>query len=133
MRSRYPLDRVIAAWRRAAERCRDPGIGLEAAEFYRPTDFHGLAVVFLASNNLRAALKRLARYNVVVNTARIMRVEEREDRVELSCHLPPGQLEDDRVVEDGRSAIIIDLCRNGGSQTINPVELAFTYPKPDDC
>lgn len=132
-RARYPFERVVAAWRRAAERCRDPGIGLQVAQFYRATDFHGLAVVFLASNNLRAALARLVRYHVVVNTARIMRAEEREGRLELSCHVPPGLPEDDRVLQDARAAIILDLCRTGASDIINPVETAFTYRKPDDC
>src|SRR5215207_1659192 len=68
-RARYPFSRVAAAWSRALEATGDDDFGLEAARHYRATDFHGLAIVFLASKDLSTALDRFVRYHKVVNTA----------------------------------------------------------------
>jgi AraC-like DNA-binding protein len=102
------------------------------AKFCRATDFHGLAVVFLASPDLRTALERLVRYHAVVNTAVSLRLEQHRDRVDLLY--TPINVADDarRMIEDARAVILVDLCRTSASGVFNPLEVAFTYAAPTE-
>lgn len=131
-RARYPFDRVAAAWGRAARLTGKPHIGLELARHWRPTDFHGLAVVFLASANLRRALERLARYHVVVNTPFALRLERHDDHLDLVC--PTIHVDDDarRVIQDARAAVIVEMCRTGANGKLDPLRMEFAYPAPED-
>lgn len=129
-RARYPTDRVAEAWSRSVELTGDADFGLSAAEFYRPTDFHGLAVVFLASSDLGTALARLARYHAVVNTAVKMRVSTGDGRIELHCLTPGASSLRRRVMEDTRAAVLVDLCRNGVADPLDPLEIHYTSPRP---
>jgi AraC-like DNA-binding protein len=131
-RARYPFVRVAAAWRHAADVCGNPHLGLEAAKFYRATDFHGLAVVFLASSNLRQALERLVRYHAVVNTAVKMRLEQGTDRLDLFCSTPDIEEAARRTLGDARAAILVDLCRSAASADLDPLQMTFTYAEPAD-
>lgn len=131
-RARYPFERVAVAWQRAAELSGNPHIGLELGKFYRATDFHGIAVVFLASDCLRTALQRLVRYHVVVNTAVPMKLEENDGRLDLLG--PPIATNDMALAatQDARAALVVDLCRTAAATELDPVEVAFTYPEPSD-
>lgn len=131
-RARYPFERVAVAWQRAAELSGNPHIGLELGKFYRATDFHGIAVVFLASDCLRTALQRLVRYHVVVNTAVSMKLEENDGRLDLLG--PPIATNDMALAatQDARAALVVDLCRTAAATELDPVEVAFTYPEPSD-
>lgn len=129
-RARYPFARVAAAWGRAAKLAGDPHLGLHVAKFYRATDFHGLAVVFLASQNLGTALERLVRYHAVVNTALRLRLVKGAAKVDLTASAMDVDDDARRVVEDSRTAILLDLCRSGADGPLDPMEVAFTYPRP---
>lgn len=130
--ARVPFARAVAAWNRAAELLGDPDVGLEAARFYRATDFHGLAVVFLASPMLRTALERLARYHVAVNTALSLRVETDHDSIDVVATTLDAEPAQRRVMEDARAAILADLSRSSASGALDPLQVEFTYPEPAD-
>jgi AraC-like DNA-binding protein len=129
-RARSPFARVTEAWGKAARLAGDPHLGLQTSKFYRATDFHGLAVVFLASQDLGTALERLVRYHDVVNTAITLRLLKGERRVDLVCSTVYADDDARRVMEDSRASIIVDLCRSGADGPLDPMEVAFTYPKP---
>jgi AraC-like DNA-binding protein len=131
-RARVPFVRVVTAWHRAAELLGKPHLGLESAKFYRATDFHGLAVVFLASPTLRTALERLSRYLVVVNTGLSLRVETDHDSIDVVATTLDADPEERRAMEDSRASIIADLSRSSASGTLDPMQVEFTYPRPDD-
>jgi len=131
-RARYPFSRVAAAWSRAVARSGRADLGLELVKFYRPTDFHGLAVVFLASHDLRTALQRLVRYHAIVNTALKLRLEERDDRLDLTATDIDVDDAARRTFEDARAAILVDLCRTAATGALDPLEVAFTYPEPKE-
>lgn len=131
-RARVPFVRVLSAWNRAARLLDDPHVGLESARHYRATDFHGLAVVFLASPTLHKALDRLARYLVVVNTGMSLRVETDHDSIDIVATTLDAEPEQRRVMEDSRASIIADLSRSSASGSLNPLQVEFTYPEPGD-
>jgi AraC-like DNA-binding protein len=131
-RARYPFERVVAAWSRAVDITGDADIGIELARVYRPTDFHGLAVVFLASSDLEKALQRLVRFHAVVNTAVKMKLERRDHRIDLLCTPVHADAAATRVLESARAAILVDICRVAASRDLDPAEVAFTHAKPAD-
>lgn len=131
-RARYPFDRVASVWARAAEQSGRPRLGLELAQFYRPTDFYGLAVVFLASPDLHKGLERIVRYYKVINTALALRLEKGPDHLDLVCAPVSGENDLVAVVQDARAAIIVDLCRTAASGVLDPRKVEFTYPRPAD-
>ena len=110
----------------------EPHVGLDARRFYRATDFHGLAVVFLASPTLHEALDRLARYLVAVNTAISLAVETDDDSIDVVSSPFDVEVGQRRVVEDMRAAILADLSRSSASGTLDPMQVEFTYPAPAD-
>jgi AraC-like DNA-binding protein len=131
-RARVPFARVVSAWNRAAVRLATPHLGLESAKFYRATDFHGLVVVFLASPTLHTALDRLARYLVVVNTSLSLQVETDDDSIDVVATTLDAAPEERRVMEDSRAAIIADLARSSATGTLVPLQVEFSYARPDD-
>jgi AraC-like DNA-binding protein len=131
--ARVPFSRVLSAWNHVTDVLAQPDVGLEAGKHYRATDFHGIAVVFLASATLHKALERLARYLVVVNTAVSIRIETDEDSIDAiysTMDLEPARR---RALEDSRAAILVDLSRSSASGTLDPMQVEFTYPAPDDA
>ena len=128
--SRYAHDRVCIAWVKVAELASNPHIGLNAAKFYRLPDLHALGVAFLSSNTLMQALQRFERYESLLNSNLKYSVIEQSERVDLVCEGLALSGETLTVVEDTRSSVILDLCRTGIGGSLDPMEVAFTYPEP---
>jgi AraC-like DNA-binding protein len=129
-RSRYDADCVHNAWVLAAERTGITDIGLYAVRHYSPNDLHALGTAFLTSRDLLDALTRLSRYDEVLNTGYRFTVEVSEDKVictdeyiDPNTFYPP-------VVEDMQNALVVDLCRKGVGETLDPISVSFTYPEP---
>ena len=131
-RSRYPFDRVCAAWQKLAELTNNPHIGLAVPKYYHPFDLHALGVTFLCSDTLLEALMRLDRFETVMNTGIDFSIIETAGGIDLICEglEPPEQSR--RVIEDARNAVVLDLCRRGAEGILDPTEVAFTYPEPGD-
>lgn len=130
LRGHYPFDRVCDAWVKVATLSNNSHIGLEAAKYYRPLDLHALGVAFLSSSTLMEALKRLERYESVLNSKLNLSVIEKSERVDLICDGLALEGEALTVAEDARSSVILDLCRTGIGGSLDPLEVAFTYPEP---
>ncbi len=129
-RHRYPFDRIGDACIKVALLTDDPQIGLEAAKHYQPLDFHALGVTFLSSSTLLEALRRFDRYESVMNSEVDYSIIEKADRVDFICEGLDVEGDAKRIMEDARIAVIVDLCRMGVGNTLDPLEVAFTYPKP---
>jgi AraC-like DNA-binding protein len=130
-RSRYPYETLCAAWVEAAAITRNENLGFENGRHYTPLDLNALGVTFLSSATLADALQRLVRYESAVNSELRLAVIESGDLVELENEfpdLPPNAL---RLMEDCRTSLLVDLCRQGLDMNLDPVAMAFTYPEPD--
>ena len=131
-RAQFRFDKVVDAWKETAIITGRDSIGLETAQYYNPLDLHALGVAFLSSECLRDALQRMARYVRVFNTYLVYTVEETTSLVTLHSTLPESDLGPGgaRVVLDSRHAFVVDLMRRSLGAQVNPVEVAFTYPRP---
>jgi AraC-like DNA-binding protein len=130
-RGRYPLRRASVAWTKAGQLSGVPHIGLEAARHYRLTDFHALGIAFQSSSTLLMALERLDRHETIVNSGLDFSIVHAGSRIDLVCD--PLGLDGDalRINEDIRAALVVDLCRSGAEGVLDPTEVAFTYPPPE--
>jgi AraC-like DNA-binding protein len=131
-RARYPFAKVVRLWESVAEHSPARYPGLYAARMYRPTDFHGLAVAFLASSTIGTGLARLVRYHAIINTALTLELVHGADRVDLVSGTLDLDARIQRILENMRAAIIIDLCREGTGDDFAPIEVGMTTARPED-
>ncbi len=110
-RHRYPFDRICVAFSKVALLTDDPQIGIEAAKHYRPFDLHALGVTLLSSSTLLEALRRFDRYESVMNSHVDYSIIEKSDRVDFICAGLDLEGDAKRIMEDARTAVIVDLCR----------------------
>jgi AraC-like DNA-binding protein len=131
-RARYPFELICAAWVETAKITGNQSIGLDAAKYYSPLDLNALGVTFLSSSTLIEALQRLDRYESVLNSSLDFTVVETEDRVDFTCEEPAVDSNALRIIEDVRMSVVLDLSRTGLNHSLDPIEIAFTYPEPED-
>ncbi len=131
-RARYGARDGGAVWSAAARLISDPAFGLQAAEAWRPTDFHALGYAFLASDNLRTAIARLERYHAVVNPVIVFTEDPgpHPHRLSLTYRIASSDFPDVPELEDARWAVILGICRYAFGQGLDPVEVCFTHPAP---
>jgi AraC-like DNA-binding protein len=129
-RTRFPLKLLQSAWAEAATITQNENIGLESAIHYTPLDLNALGVTFLSSATLMEALQRLKRYESVLNSSLTVSLVETENRLDVFTEVSVESVELMKIMEDSRQSILINLCRLGLSDSLDPVEVAFTYPQP---
>jgi AraC-like DNA-binding protein len=124
---RYPQSGMQKLWALATAATGDPCFGLEVAQAWHPTTFHALGYSALASETLREALQRVARYSRVVTTgARIELTEEGgEVMVKFAGTPSPEQLVPASV--DAGTASIAILCREARGERIDPVRVKYGH------
>ena len=131
-RARYPFKCICEAWHLLAAATGKAHVGLEAADHYRPADFHAMGMTFLASTNLLEALVRLERYERVLNTSLDFEILHNPTSIEFwfePLDVPEHAI---RMIEDTRNAVVVSLARTGIGTEITPLEVGFTYQRPVD-
>lgn len=130
-RARYPYLSLCQAWVETAAMTGNENVGFENGKHYTPLDLSALGVSFLASATLEEALQRLVRYESAVNSELRLTIVESGDLAELENAFPALQPDAQRLMEDCRTSLLVDLCRRGLNMNLDPVEMAFTYPEPE--
>ncbi|CAA0090674.1 putative HTH-type transcriptional regulator [Halioglobus japonicus] len=130
-RTRYPVKSLASAFLQAAAVTKNPSIGLEVSKYYSPLDLNALGVTFLSSATLVEAFQRLVRYVSIVNSGLEITVSESEGQLHFLSAVPAIQGEATRVMEDSRASLMLELCRLGLDEGLDPTEVAFTYPEPE--
>lgn len=129
-RARYSVRDGRALWAEAARLIPDPAFGLQAADAWRPTDFHALGYAFLASDTLRTAMRRLERYQAVVDPVVEFKEDPEDIRLSLSYRVAAAGLDRVPALEDARWAVILGFCRYAFGPNLDPVEVSFTHGAP---
>jgi AraC-like DNA-binding protein len=130
-RTRYPVERLASVYLKAAAVTKNPSIGLEVSNHYSPLDLNALGVTFLSSATLIEAFQRLERYVSIVNSGLEISVTENEGQLHFFSAVPGIQGEALRIMEDSRASLMLELCRLGLDEGLDPTEVAFTYPEPE--
>ena len=128
----YPAKGVHKAWLEVASRTGNPHVSLEISKYYNPLDYQSLGIGFLSSSTLLDALQRLIRYTSIVSSRMLNALVENDARADF---LMKSSVENPALVlisDNYRLALVLALCRAGLGESLDPVEVAFTYPEPDD-
>lgn len=129
--ARFPVPRMQQLWQLAVDRTDDPCFGLTAAAQFQPAVLHGLGLAWLASDTLRDALTRLARYSRLISTAAEISLENTRDGVNLTMLPPAAWTEFVYAPLDAGMAIFLRMCRTTGGDEITPVKVRLMRPEPD--
>ncbi len=129
-RTRYPYHLLCKAYVEASVITLNENIGLEFVKYHNPLDLNALGVTFLSSGTLIEACQRLVRYEAVVNSNLMFSIIKSQDRIELISEVPDVPEDALRIIEDSRTAVLVDMCRMGLDTSLDPLEIAFTYPEP---
>lgn len=130
--ARYPDSAFSALWRRAVEATRDPGFGLAVARFWHPTSFHALGYSWFASDTLKEALERAARYFVLLTDKEELIVREAGDEIGITLHNPDPKHPTAAEDYDAALATIVTMCRASYGQHLNPLRVTMQRHSPPD-
>ena len=126
-RARYPIANIRAAWRAADAHIAKPCWGLEGGALWRPTDFHALGYAFLASRTLQSALKRIARYHVVVAQDICIEIEKTDTAFAFTYGTAAGATEEVASLQDSRCSVILRMCRDVYGPDLRLLEAALAH------
>lgn len=132
-RARYSVAKVCRAFEHLAELTQCPHLGLEAGHYYRVTDLHAVGVAFLASHDLIEAFSRLDRYEAVLHTKVDYELEKKPGCIHFVCKSIEIESTTQRLSEDLRHSILVDLIGRGLDRQVQPLEICVTYPEPLDA
>jgi AraC-like DNA-binding protein len=129
--ARLPVSAVYATWVRASSRIGDPCFGVQAGSHWHPSMFGALGYAWLASDSLRTALERLARYtDLVVEHGAVELSDDREGlTVTLGYEGRPFTLP---TLADAQLSILLRLCRLNFGEDLNPAQVTLFHSTPED-
>jgi AraC-like DNA-binding protein len=130
--ARLPSEKISRLWELAAERSRNPAIGLAQHRVVRPASFDAVGYAMMSCADLRAAFERLIRYLLILSDALTLTMSEERAGYCLTFVLFGG----DRPVPRQRMEFIlitvIGFCRWISGREVHPVAVELPYPAPAD-
>jgi len=127
--TRYPHRLLCKAVVDASVITRNENIGFDLARHYNLLDLNALGVAFLSSGSLIEALRRLQRYEAAVSSHLKFSITESKGLIHLSSEVSDMPGDAAYLMEDVRMSVLVDLCCLGLERSLDPMEIAFTYPK----
>jgi AraC-like DNA-binding protein len=130
--ARFSADGMVRLWRLAARATGDAYFGLKAASFWHPTTMNALGYSWMASDSLRDALARIARYGRIVSTMVDMRFEEFDDHFVFEFAPPMAGAEMPPEAIDAALATFVSMCRTSYGDDFHPLRVVTQRPEFDD-
>ncbi len=130
-----PLGRIAAETYcelliRAAERLRDPLLGLHLGQSLQPAQLGALGYVLLACDNLGAALMRIQRYHRLVHDINPIHHEVQGDQLSMQWGVSRGK--PGALFDEAGLAGIVQFARNVSGQQLMLTLVDFVNPPPPD-
>ncbi len=130
--ARYPIVRSTQLWQLAVAATGNPAFGLAAAKRAPVTSFHALGFAVMASNSLRDAFERCARYLAVVSDAAALRLEDRGTTTAVMIEPRDGDAAPAPEALDAFAAVFVFMCRARLGRRFAPLAVALQRPAPVD-
>lgn len=106
----------------------DPCMGLVVGQYVRPTSIHALGYAWLASDTLRDAFERLARFDRTVSTSDHIELREQGEFCELViASRVPGYMQPPLAM-DAYFTGVLRLCRVVRDSHFSPVRVQLIHP-----
>lgn len=109
--ARLPLGATTRLWQLGAAALDDETLGLWVPRYSSQTTFHALGYAFMASQTLLEALRRVARFNVMVSDAARVDLTCEADTVTLSWRALSPELGPAREAMEAILSLILRSCR----------------------
>lgn len=127
---RIPSFAMQKVWHMAVTASGDPCFGITLAENIQPSALHGLGFSWIASDTLKNALERLARYfRILVSTGEVI-LEEQGDYLCLWLKIPPHNGKIAFASLDAALGIFVQMCRITASSTFSPSSIELQRGEP---
>jgi len=130
--ARYSVSGMCRLWRLSAQATADPYFGLKVASFWHPTTLNALGYSWMASDSLRDALERMARYGRLVTTVAAMELEEFEDHFTFRIHALLDRSAVPHEAIDAGLATFMNMCRLSYGEGFDPLRVETLRPRFDD-
>jgi AraC-like DNA-binding protein len=130
--ARYSYESMQRLWRVAVGLARDPYFGLTVASFWHPTTLHALGYSWMASDSLRDAFTRMARYGRLVTTVAEIQFEEGEDYFDFRVN---PRYDVPKVIPeavDAGLATFVRMCRISYGEGFHPARILTQRERPVD-
>ena len=127
--ARFPVESARQAWSLAHDAIEDPCFGIRAGESWLSTDLHALGYAFLSSTTLMTAIKRIARYNEIVDDVITFSDAIEGDFLVVSYRNARGDLPDIAPLEDARWSTLMAMCRAAKADNFCPTKIQLMHGK----
>jgi AraC-like DNA-binding protein len=129
--ARFSFSAIRNLWKLSLEATWDPCLGIRAARYWHPSNFHAAGFAWMASASLKDALERTVRYFRIVSTdpERLSLVETDDD---FRFIIDTADVRERGLDEeyDLLMAIIVDMCRTSYGPTFKPLLVMMERPAP---
>jgi AraC-like DNA-binding protein len=130
--ARLETEKISRLWELAAERSKNPAIGIAQHQVPRPASFDVVGYTMMSCADLRTAFERLVRYMLILSDTFTMTLSEERAGYRVTFVLFGG----DRPVPRQRIEFIVvtvmGFCRWISGRDINPLAIESPYPAPAD-
>ena len=130
--ARILTTRLQKLWQLSVDKTGDESFGLVVAERMQPAALHGLGFAWLASDTLRDALTRLARFSRLINTLVDIRLEDKPGGTELCYHGPEKWPNFVSASGDAGLAVFLRMCRLTAASELRPLSVQMYRSRPQD-
>ena len=129
--ARFRMDNVNAFYAHVAKLINNPNFGLDAAQYWHPSQLGALGYAWLSSDTLRAAFKRYVRFAKAITDAIRPELIDQGEQVSLKLNfMRQDLLEKFRI--DGAMAVLMVMVRANAGADFNPRSISFTFDEPED-
>jgi len=130
--ARYPTEKISRLWELAVERSGNPAIALTQRDAARLSSLDVVGYSMMSCANLLDAFERLVRYMRILSDSLTIESHTENGRYRASFALDGGKRQVPRQRVEFILITLISFFRWTTGREINPLELEFTYPEPQD-
>lgn len=129
--ARFRMEQVNAFYQRVSGLIDDPNFGLQAAQFWHPSQMGALGYAWLTSETLLAAFRRYSRFIKIVSDVVQLEIIEGDDEVSLDTRFVQEEASRKYRI-DGAMATLIAMIRSNAGPGFHPKSISFIFNPPED-
>ena len=125
--SRLRAPAIRKLWEQCIKLTNNPCFAFEVGMAAHPGNLHAVGYAWLASRNVREALERLVRYQRLLSTAVVIRLDDDND--ELGLVIEPSKMWPQQGV-DALTTAVVAMCREIAYEEFKPLRVEMTRAQP---
>jgi len=126
-----PIETYLFIEEEAARYTNDPSFGFHMGQYAEAGSWSILGYMMMNCQNLGEAFEKSARYNRIIGNLIEGHANLRFNKIKVKLVIPPHAPEMPRHCFESTITSSVRIMRTLTGEEINPLEVTFTYPKPD--